>query len=840
MPDTMPSEAKNDPKRTRTNPRSGGQSALMTVAAHLGSLLLLAWVAGLTFYFWQREGLFGWTRLEGRGVPARMLEGRFATVLAHLAAPFNVWWDNVPWIELGIAVVVLGGYFVLGWLLLRPLHLPIPRLAVMCASLPLGAGAVAYATMLLGLAGVLDRWPVLAAWALLFLAAFAMHIAFRGIRVTSVLDPIRLRQEAAHYRRLVSVRPSDAGTAFIRMAVALIATISTIVLVHGVAQAETYWDSLILYMGYARKMFLEQGYPVKVVGQVGIGLGANYPHLYPTLTAQTAALAGYWHDIFAQLLPPVASLVATLFVYLTAAEMTRNRVIGWAAALLFRAVPYGVSYGQYASDYALAIMYTAAFLYFSLLYLRYGRPAFHWLMWLMAAFAVNINYLMGALWPLAALVAVMAHWHIPRLLDTSSVPDPEPPAASGVDDDAVGDDAAAAATLPTPVLPPVGLFDERRPPLRRFLVSARLWMPVCFSLLVAAPWYLRNIILTGNPVYAFFYNLFPSRNVNPEVMRSAEVEWLLNGDGLGRVGRTLGEKLANSWLYFITGDQHWKLAPVFFAFVLPGVLLCMAGLLAHALRGVAGRGGAQCDLARSGTRRFALACLCLFFLLWFYAYAVADFYLYQIIVVLPLFGVFAAWLMDRVRPRFVLGALLVIVLGIGFAPGVVMALMGFKLTRGSETLNAAAPQLQLTALRNVFLDPFEFRKMHFNGDMNALRQLNYLPPGTRVLTHENRHLLLDEKLVIIHLDDWEVQAAYHKPAAERLAVLDELGVDYYFHVPNEDKHRANSWVGMDELIGLGHFREEWRWPSAGGSEREGLDYSHIPTSSNVLYRRVRQ
>ena len=831
MPHTMPHEADDalKPPPQRASIRTASPHAAF--ASHLGSLLLLVWVAGLTVYFWQREGLFNWRALSGPNVPPRMLEGRFATVLAHLGAPFTVWWGNIPWIEIGIAVAVLCAYMVLGWLLLRPFALPIPRLAVFCTSLPLGAGAVAYATMLLGLGGWLNRWAVVSVWGLLFLVALAMWEYARRVRRVSRSDPWRLQDEAARYRTLVTPQPTSAGRSFIFLAVELIVIISALVFVHGVAQAETYWDSLILYMGYARMMFLEQGYPVKVVGQVGIGLGANYPHLYPTLTAQTAALAGYWHDIFAQLLPPVASLVATLFVYLTATEMTRNRVIGWAAALLFRAVPYGISYGQFASDYALAIMYTAAFLYFALLYLRYGRSASHWLMWLMAAFAVNINYLMGALWPLAALVAVMAHWHIPRAAAACPAPDADSDPAA---------DAETAVAAPHVLLPPVGLYDEARPALGRFLLSARLWVPVCFCLLVAAPWYLRNIILTGNPVYAFFYNIFPSRNVNPEVMRSAEVEWLLNGDGLGRVGRTLGEKLANSWLYFITGDQHWKLAPVLFAYVLPGVLLCMAGLFAHALRSLAGRRAAPCDIALSGTRRFAFACLCLFFLLWYYAYVVADFYLYQIIVVLPLFGVFAAWLLERVRPRFVLGALLAIVLGIGFAPGVVMGLMGFKLTRGSETLSAAAPQIQLTALRNLFLDPFEFRRMHFNGDMNALRQLNYLPPDTRVLTHENRHLLLDEKLVIIHLDDWEVQTAYHKPAAERLAVLDAQGVDYYFHVPNEDKHRANSWLGMDELIGLGHFREEWRWPSAGSSEREGLDYKQIPTNSNVLYRRVRQ
>ena len=105
---------------------------------------------------------------------------------------------------------------------------------------------------------------------------------------------------------------------------------------------------------------------------------------------------------------------------------------------------------------------------------------------------------------------------------------------------------------------------------------------VAVSLAVASPWYIRNTVLTGNPVYAFFYNIFPSKHVNPAVMKSAELEWRLNGDGLGRVGSTPGQKLAHSWYYFVTGPHHWKLGPVFMAFVVPGFLLFLASLLGRA------------------------------------------------------------------------------------------------------------------------------------------------------------------------------------------------------------------------------------------------------------------
>lgn len=117
-------------------------------------------------------------------------------------------------------------------------------------------------------------------------------------------------------------------------------------------------------------------------------------------------------------------------------------------------------------------------------------------------------------------------------------------------------------------------------------------------------------------------------------------------------------------------------------------------------------------------------------------------------------------------------------------------------------------------------------------------RVNELPAGRVILTHENRHLLLDPDLVIVHLDDWEVQQAYGKPAAERVRILDSLGVNYYLYVTNEDKHRVNSLVGMDELIQLGYFEKEYETEASGSSSPEIVKHTVIPPNKNVLYRRT--
>lgn len=790
------------------------------------SVALIAWVGALVVYFLHKEGLYSLT--FGRfGFAPSEHAGVYQAVLANIWGGYHIWWSNIPWNDLAIAAGVLFLLTLLGVLCVSCFEVYMPNGALLSLGLACGCGVAGVAFELVTMAGLLTQQVVITTWVVLaVLLVYAWLIARncrrpRGAGGTMVSP--RLRSAGAeHWIELCTAPVTGVWERLYLVAAwVLIWLISVLVFLHAVGEPETYWDSLILYMGYARKMFLEHKFPLKVVGQVGIGLGANYPHLYALLTAQTAAIAGHWSDMFAQLLPPAASLATVLLVYYTALSQTRQPLIAVSAALLVRAVPYGICYGQYASDYALAVMFTAAFLYVALRYVQDGLRGYLWLMLLLPAFAVHVNYLMLVLWPSAFVFIALAHlpWR----------------ASSEPQNDEVYQPIAN-------LRPPAFMVCDDRVRLLRVFFSSWLWVPLIVGVVVAAPWFVRNTVVTGNPVYAFFYNIFPSRNVNPEVMRSASVEWLNNGDGLGRAGRTLGEKLTNSWAYFVTSPQHWKLAPVFMAFVVPGFLFVLGATLVSLAR----RRRLNDEL------RFALGAAFLFGVLWFYAYAIADYYLYQIIIVLPLFGVFAAALLESIRPRNLRTPLYVACLIIGIAPGVLMGLMGFKLkTSGIMAGGKPFSQVELTALKNLFMERDTFLRMVYNGDMSMFSWINGLPTGRGVLTHENRHLLLDERIRIMQLDDWEVQAAYGKPAEERVRILDGLGVDYYLYVPNEDNHRINSKLGMDELIGAGYYKQTMKWPSSRGSTREALhgvdlppdlsgelQYKHIPPDANTLYKRV--
>ena len=55
-------------------------------------------------------------------------------------------------------------------------------------------------------------------------------------------------------------------------------------------------------------------------------------------------------------------------------------------------------------------------------------------------------------------------------------------------------------------------------------------------------WHVRNWIVTGNPVYAFFYIIFGGKHINPEVMESAAREWTINGFGIALYGGEADER----------------------------------------------------------------------------------------------------------------------------------------------------------------------------------------------------------------------------------------------------------------------------------------------------------
>jgi len=760
--------------------------------------------------------------------------------------PYYYYSGNIDWQALGIAAAAAVVLIVIGWLFLYALDLYIPRLARLALAYPLGMGLVGVLLEVETIFAIHSRGTILVtvSFIAVFLAVVGLYRASRVVGGGFIGDWGTLRSEVAaeyarRYRETLAPLCGPFGRAAYLFLLLAIALITLLTFYHGALCPVTYWDSLILYVGYARKIFYARAFPFKAVAQVGIGLGANYPHLYPLLTAATATVAGRWSENFAQVGPPLAGLLSCLLVYHMALRLTRQRLIALALTAVFRAVPYGIAYFIYASDYSFVMLFTAAFLYAALCYLETALAGYFIVATFLAAFAVHINYLMWLLWVLWAAMVVLAHLRPYRR--------PEEESAGAADEDESPQDIVEAQTAhPQPLSLP------------RLLVSGRFWGWVLVGLAFASPWYIRNWVLTGNPVYAFFPSVFPKTvHYNPEVMDSARVEWTLNGDGIGKASLTrgffekfdrfrrarnvrgmeiarietpLGRKLAASWRFWVTDFHAWKLAPSFVGIALPGLLIFLLGSrrLSRTNRS---------DRRELALRRFGWLCSLLFVFLIAYHYLLADFYLYQVIplvVLIPLFGIYFARALVGwpERSLFVLLAGWIVVF-----PGLAMALMGFKLKSSVNLGGRVYSPFHLVALHQLGLDRATFRRLAFGDDADGWAALNTYCLDERVLTHENRHLVLDRRVGIVHFDDWEIQALWPKSPDEQLRGLHDLGIKYYYFIPNEANHQVNRRLGPPASSDLtGENPEPWRFSALRGWIESGVLEEVEAFGADRLYR----
>ncbi len=213
--------------------------------------------------------------------------------------------------------------------------------------------------------------------------------------------------------------------------------------------------------------------------------------------------------------------------------------------------------------------------------------------------------------------------------------------------------------------------------------------------------------------------------------------------------------------------------------------------------------------------RFGLLCFIFFLFLMYYHYVIASFYLYQIIIIVPIFAVMIFFIVNIWNKTILRYAILILCLYIAVIPGLAFSLKGMKLFNKES--------FTLISLRRPFMDKETFWRLRFGDDADMFVYINKLDKRLglqkikdkkvhklKLLTHENRHLCFNEGLELIHLDDWDIQKAYSmKNIKEKLQLFKSMGITHYLYVPNEDNHPINKKVGIDEMINKGYLELEF-------------------------------
>jgi hypothetical protein len=691
---------------------------------------------------------------------------------------------------------VAAGAFLLmvfaGWRLIGCFRVHIPFLARAALALPLGIGVCGTLFTLFALAGLLHWWTVLPGLAgLLGALVYLSRQTWRRAKVAEGTSDVNRRivfemqnDEARAWFSARIERPDNpVDTLAAGLMRGLLGLIILLTFYHAVFFPEVYHDALILYLGYARWIFLEHSFPTRVVGQVGVGLGANYPHLFELTGAWIATLARRWSPLYLQFAVPLCGLASILLIYHVALRMLRSVLSALAVTLFVQAMPYLITYHTWTSNYSFVILFSAAFFYLALRYMEDGLPGYYVLATLTVAFAMHINYLMGSLWLCWAAMLLLTHW--PARGDQPILARMERYSPS------------ASAGIP-PACARVAEWRSFRQVVREPLYFGTFLASVALGSI----WYVRNWIVTGNPVYAFFTGIFGGNNINPEVMASASLEWQAHGDGIGiadgfGLAPWLGlpespllERLLYTWPFFANQfNSCYKWAPAFLGLVVPGVLVFLLGFVVLVRQGKYHTRGLTPPL-----RRFGLVALLYLVVLFGYHYLLGPYYLYHLLGACAVFGVFIAFVM-RLCPGDWRYLFIGLALFAGLMPGLPWALMGSKI--GSPDLRP---------LRNPGASERLFYQWKFGRRLPLLwEETNRVAKGRRILTHENRMALFDPSIDLVQMDGLEAQEMWGLGMEKRLERLREWGVDFYLRVPFEMDHPINARVNVQEWIDGGEL-----------------------------------
>ncbi len=740
-----------------------------------------------------------------------------------------------PAMDLIIATGTMLLYCLPGALVLRLYDTYIPMPARAALSFLLGLGTMALLGEALGFTGFFHGAGAAIGYALLCLillaAGIARHVRREATRDSGGGNPwVRITGHQVAMEAYGRTIMYPAGFQEMALYTGMTAATAICVLLwfyHGLFYPITYWDSFS-YLGMARTLYLTHRFPVSVVSQMSLGTGSNYPQMYRIASALPCALAGRWTDVPAQMLAPVAGLFSAALIYHTVLRLFRHRLTASCCALLFCCIPYVTRYFTFSSDYCLTVLFTAGFLYLSLMYLESGLWGYLALSAITAAFSCHINYLMPLLFVGWFFLIFLCHAGKTRLPGSG-----EENAVINQHPDVPG---------PTEVHEPEFTHVEHVSRLFALLFSRRFLKLFVILILLASPWYLRNILVTGNPVYPYFSSLLGGRNIRSDILRSMQGEWLENGDGIEKAALTLlAQKISsgdmsdrdrNSWIkaedehgvqlslkarilatpyFFITSPYwSWALAPLFLSLALPGFILWTGKPLIRLMRRWKSKGDAK-EPFLTDEARFGLLCAFLFAGYFGYHYLMAGYYLYQILPVVVMMALMAAGVIgifpgSRWKNTIFIWSILVAIV-----PGIPFAMMNFKLSHAVSTEYGQETPMMLAAMRRPGMHKDKFLEWVFGDDIRMTGYINANMKNEVILTHDNRFLLYDPSIRIINMDDAEVQKTWEMISDEdRLKAFRDIGVRYYLRIGMEEKHQILQRAGLSDWESKGYLLRRYQ------------------------------
>jgi hypothetical protein len=229
--------------------------------------------------------------------------------------------------------------------------------------------------------------------------------------------------------------------------IALICVLGIFALYKTLMLPATEWDSLAYGVNYAKILFESGNVPLIAGPSIGLEMSASYPPGVQLAAVFLYIFAGSANDFYYRLLSPIFGLLTALVTYKFAMLLNKNKTLSVYAVSFLAVIPFfWEQFIQESYLMALTLMFTACSYFFYKAYVT-------------STFCAKKYEIIGALF--CSFAALTSY--------------------------------TGLLAFSIPLLYAI----HKKIGLKR---TAGL---VGFSLLLIAPWYLRNLVLLGNPVYPF-------------------------------------------------------------------------------------------------------------------------------------------------------------------------------------------------------------------------------------------------------------------------------------------------------------------------------------------------
>jgi 4-amino-4-deoxy-L-arabinose transferase-like glycosyltransferase len=339
------------------------------------------------------------------------------------------------------------------------------RIIKFISSIGLGAGLTALITIILGIFGNLYQLPLNIAIMLLCVGFLLVNVYNQKAKEKFTILAIRKSLKAYFAIRKIK-KPTNFKLLVI--ACSAIGIIFFFCFYHALQTVIVHWDSTVYHAVMPVMMYENHGFLLLAGPSIGIEMSANFPPLFPALGAYYYIQIGAIEDFYLRAVSPVMGLLTVLATYKIAVVLA-GRKYGIIAALFLTITPLFFRYSVYATSYAILTFFGTVSVLFLFLAITRGDSRYWIMCGVFYGFALLTSY----------LAAYLALFFIIAL---------------------------------------IGYFVKKKKGCR---VNMKIVMLLLAStLIIGGVWYLRNLIMLGNPVYPNAHSILDGKNIDPLILET--------------------------------------------------------------------------------------------------------------------------------------------------------------------------------------------------------------------------------------------------------------------------------------------------------------------------------